>query len=47
MEVDKQQFDALLGKLIATPSSAKDGIKKPTAKKRPVQVRPSRSDPRT
>lgn len=32
MKVDKQQFDALLGKLIATPASAKSGIKpKPKA----------------
>ena len=29
MQVDKQKFDALMAKLITTPASAKDGIKKP------------------
>jgi len=45
MKVDKQQFDALMARLIATPASAKDGIKKP--RKAPPKVRVSRSTPRT
>ena len=47
MKVEKQRFDAILGKLIATPASAKDGIKKPSAAKRPVVRKSSRSTPRT
>jgi hypothetical protein len=45
VKVDKQQFDALMAKLIATPASAKEGIKKPR-KARP-KARPSRSVLRT
>ena len=36
MQVDKQKFDALMAKLITTPASAKDSIKKP----KPTKARP-------
>ena len=48
MKVDKQQFDALMAKLIATPASAKDEIKKPSAAKRQIRKsRAARLTPRT
>jgi len=53
VKVKKAAFDALLGKLIATPASAKAGIK-PAPKKKAVLSKASprsaprlKSDPRT
>ena len=41
--VERKAFDALLGKLIATPASAKDGIKpKPKANTGKTPSRPRR-----
>jgi hypothetical protein len=39
LTVDRDEFDALLGKLIAAPQTAKNGIKKPIAKKRRTRKR--------
>jgi hypothetical protein len=36
VKVDKQQFDAMLAKLIATPASVKEGIKPTKARKKIV-----------
>jgi len=47
VKVEKNAFEAMMAKMIATPASAKDGIKpKPSARKRP-RARPSRSTPHT
>jgi hypothetical protein len=47
IEVEKSAFDALIARLIATPASAKDGIKKPIGAPRRPKSRPLPSTPRT